>query len=93
MKIMQICQSYPPMISGAAVAFQQLAEGLVELEQHVMVVAASDRGEGYSRHTNELCVERLPSWPNPMRVGQRFIFQARQRLSTFMSRWHLGFLG
>ncbi|MCB8945891.1 MAG: glycosyltransferase [Ardenticatenaceae bacterium] len=73
MKIMQITQSYPPMISGASLIVAELAKGLAQAGHEVLVVAASERPEGYGQQDGRLRIERLPSWHNPVRVGQRFM--------------------
>jgi 1,2-diacylglycerol 3-alpha-glucosyltransferase len=73
MKILQISQSYPPMISGAALTVARLAEGLTQEGHEVLVIAASDRREGYSTQNGRLRIERLPAHHNPVRTGQRFL--------------------
>ncbi|MBK8988100.1 MAG: glycosyltransferase [Chloroflexi bacterium] len=80
MKILQICQSYPPMISGAALAAARLAEGLAQEGHEVLVIAASDRRDGYSTQNGRLRIERLPSHHNPMRVGQRILLWPNGRI-------------
>lgn len=87
MKILQICQSYPPMISGAALTAARLAEGLTQEGHEVFLIAASDRRDGYSTQNGRLRIERLPSHHNPARVGQRFLLwpygRIRQLIATF----------
>lgn len=73
MKIVLISQSYPPMISGAAIAVQHLAQGLAADGHEVLVLAASDRSQSYVETAGRLRVLRLPSVPNPVRVKQRFL--------------------
>lgn len=73
MKIVLISQSYPPMISGAAIMVQKLAQGLAADGHEVLVLAASDRGHSYVATAGRLRVLRLPSIPNPVRVKQRFL--------------------
>ena len=80
MKILQICQSYPPMISGASLAAAQLAEGLAQSSHEVVVVAASDRRNGYTQQNGRLRIERLSSRNNPARVGQRFLLWPRRQI-------------
>lgn len=69
-------QSYPPMVSGAALVMQRLAEGLAARGHAVLVGCASPTGQ--PGHTTQalgrghLQVEHLASWHNPLRVGQRF---------------------
>ncbi len=80
MRIALACQSYPPMISGAAIVAQRLAEGLAARGHSVLVLAASDRGPHYTLTAGPsptasaaLRVVRLRSRPNPFRVGQRAV--------------------
>lgn len=75
MRIAYICQSYPPMVSGAALVVWRLAEGMAARHHDVLVVAASDRGHAYTHEAEDgwLRVARLRAWPNPFRVGQRFL--------------------
>ena len=72
MRIAYVCQSYPPMVSGAAIAVQRLAHGMAERGHAVLVLAASDRGRPYAETRDGLRLVRLRSFPNPLRVGQRF---------------------
>lgn len=81
MKILQICQSYPPMISGAALTVARLAEGMAREGHDVMVIAASDRREGYGVENGRLRIERLPSRYNPARVGQRFLLWPQRQIA------------
>lgn len=73
MKIVLISQSYPPMISGAAIMVQHLAQGLAADGHEVLVLAASDSGQSYTETAERLHVLRLPSIHNPTRVNQRFL--------------------
>lgn len=84
MRILQICQSYPPMISGAALAAARLAEGLAAEGHDVLVIAASDRREGYSTQNGRLRIERLPSRPNPARVNQRFLLWPQRAINRLV---------
>lgn len=88
MKILQICQSYPPMISGASIIVARLAEGFAHKGHDVMVIAASDQKESYVTKNGRLHVERLPSWPNPARAGQRFILWPRHKLYTLIQEFN-----
>lgn len=72
MKIALLSQSYPPMVSGAAIVVKGLAEGLAQRGHQVMVLTASEREYAYSLKIPNLVVERLRSSRNPLRVGQRF---------------------
>ena len=72
MRIAYVCQSYPPMVSGASIAVQRLAHGMAERGHAVLVLAASDRGRPYVETRDGLRLVRLRSFPNPLRIGQRF---------------------
>src|SRR5574341_2394350 len=73
MRIAYLCQSYPPMVSGAALIVQRLAEGLAARGHEMLVLAASDRGPPYTEQSDCLTVARLRAYLNPMRAGQRFL--------------------
>jgi len=73
MRIAILGQSYPPMISGAALFTCHLAESLAERGHDVLVLAASDNGKPYCQQQGRLTVLRLQSYPNPQRVDQRFL--------------------
>src|SRR5512143_3698096 len=72
MKIALLAQSYPPMVSGAAIFVQTLAEGMARRGHQVLVLTASDRPSGYSESKGNLTIRRVRSLRNPFRVGQRF---------------------
>ncbi len=72
MRIAYVCQSYPPMVSGAAIAVQRLAHGMAKRGHAVLVLAASDHGRPYVETRDGLRLVRLRSFPNPLRIGQRF---------------------
>ena len=67
-------QSYPPMVSGASLFFCHLAEAMAARGHEVLVLAASDQGKCYRQHQGDLNIIRLRSYPNPERVGQRWLF-------------------
>lgn len=73
MRIATLNQSYPPMISGAALFSCHLAEALAERSHEVLVLAASDLGKAYCQRGGSLTVQRFRSYPNPQRVEQRFL--------------------
>ncbi|HJS17786.1 MAG TPA: glycosyltransferase [Anaerolineales bacterium] len=77
MRIVYLTQSYPSMISGAALVVENLANGMAASGHQVLVIAASDKGPAYSVHGGNLTLLRLKSRHNPMRVGQRFILYPR----------------
>ena len=76
MRIAYVCQSYPPMVSGASIAVQQLARGMAERGHAVLVLAASDQGRPCVEARDGLRLVRLRSFPNPLRIGQRFALLA-----------------
>ena len=73
MRIATLTQSYPPMISGAAVSAQQTAESLAARGHQVLVIAASEREYPYHVYRDNLTILRLRSIKNPLRVGQRLL--------------------
>ena len=77
MRIAYITQSYPPMISGAALVAKNLSENMATHGHKVLVITASDRSESYKSARDNLIILRLPSIHNPMRVGQRFLLYPR----------------
>jgi len=87
MRIAILCQSYPPMVSGIAMAVRRMAEGLAARGHAVLVLTASDRNDPYTVDIGGLQVVRLASLPNPARVGQRWVFWSRadvaRRLDEF----------
>ena len=80
MRIVYLTQSYPPMISGAAMFARQLAEAMAERGNQVLVITSSDNGQPYLSHNGNLTVLRLRSYHNPLRVGQRFLFYPRHAM-------------
>lgn len=73
MRIAYLTQSYPPMISGAAIVVEKLATGMAQQGHEVLVIAASDQVRPYAVQHKNLTVLRLSSVHNPMRVNQRFL--------------------
>lgn len=82
MKILHICQSYPPMISGASLAVAQLASGFAQDGHDVLVIAASDSRRGYMAGNGRLHIKRLSSWHNPARVNQRFLLWPQRQIQA-----------
>jgi len=80
MRIAYLTQSYPPMISGAALTAQQTAEAMAKRGHQVLVIAASDREHPYHTYTDNLTVVRLLSFNNPLRVGQRLMLNPRRKV-------------
>ena len=68
------------MISGAALVAQRLAEGIASRGHEVLVMAASDRQRAYAESTAGLKLVRLRSFPNPVRVDQRFLLWPRREI-------------
>lgn len=91
MRLALFGQSYPPMVSGAALVMQRLAEGLAERGHRVLAGCASATGqptvEDRPRGTGHLRVLRLASWHNPLRVGQRFAPWPRPALTQAARAW------
>lgn len=87
MRIAMLCQSYPPMISGASLFAQSLAEGMAARGHSVLVIAASDTGKAYEDQRGTLTVHRVRSSENRLRAEQRmalFPFRAvRRSLNAF----------
>lgn len=73
MRIAHLTQTYPPMISGAALAACELSERMVAAGHKVLVVTASEREKGYVTDLHNLKIMRLASRPNPARAGQRYM--------------------
>src|ERR1044071_2580955 len=77
MRIAYLTQSYPPMISGAAILVERLAKSMADRGHQVLVIAASEKPCPYHSCQGNLTVMRLRSTHNPLRVGQRFLFYPR----------------
>ena len=69
MRIAYICQSYPPMISGASLAVQRLAEGIAARDHIVLVMTASEKGEAYTEEFNNLTQFRCGRFGNSSKVA------------------------
>jgi len=87
MRIAYLTQSYPPMISGAALSAQQTAEAMAKRGHQVLVIAASDRENPYHTYKDNLIVVRLCSFNNPMRVGQRLILFPQRTILKLLNRF------
>jgi len=77
MRIAYLTQSYPPMISGAAILVERLAKSMARRGHQVLVIAESDKRYPYHSYQENLTVARLRSMHNPLRVGQRFLLYPR----------------
>jgi glycosyltransferase involved in cell wall biosynthesis len=82
MRIAYLTQSYPPMISGAALVVKNLATGMAGAGHDVLVIAASDKSRTYVVQKENLTVLRLKSVHNPTRVGQRFTPYSRRSVTN-----------
>jgi glycosyltransferase involved in cell wall biosynthesis len=81
MRIAYITQSYPPMISGAAIVVERLAQGMAERGHATMVLAASDKGQAYTEQVGHARIVRLASLPNPKRANQYFVPTAFRKIA------------
>lgn len=84
MRVALVCQSYPPMVSGIAVAVRHLAEGLATRGHDVLVLSASDRGEAYTENRNGVQLVRLSSMPTPARRRQRWSWWSRDEVERYL---------
>jgi len=82
MRIAYLTQSYPPMISGAALVVEHLATGMARSGHEVLVIAASDTSRTYTVQKGNLTILRLKSVHNPTRVGQRFTPYSRHSVTS-----------
>jgi 1,2-diacylglycerol 3-alpha-glucosyltransferase len=73
MRIAYLSQSYPPMISGAALVVQRLAQGIANAGHEVTVLCASDETRAYKSRSTNIEIVRLRSLRNPLRIEQRFV--------------------
>jgi 1,2-diacylglycerol 3-alpha-glucosyltransferase len=80
MRIAYLTQSYPPMVSGAALVVERLAKSMAERGHQVLVIAASDKNYSYRSYQENLTILRLRSIHNPLRVGQRFLVYPRFKI-------------
>jgi len=72
MRIAYLNQSYPPMISGAAIVVERLAMQMSGRGNPTLVIAASNMRYAYITEKGNLRIARLASIPNPKRAHQRF---------------------
>src|SRR6476620_2798214 len=80
MRIAYLTQSYPPMISGAALVVERLAKSMEERGHQVLVIAASNKNYPYTSYQENLTILLLKSFHNPLRVGQRFLLYPRFKI-------------
>jgi len=87
MRIAYLTQSYPPMISGAAISAQQTAESMAKRGHQILVIAASDREYPYHTYKENITVLRLRSHKNPFRVGQRLMLYPHNRVMRLLKQF------
>ena len=87
MRIAYLTQSYPPMISGAAILVERLAKAMASRGHQVLIIAASDKNYSYRSDQENLSILRLRSIHNPLRVGQRFLLYPRSQTLQALSEF------
>lgn len=87
MRIAYVCQSYPPMISGAAIFVKRLAEEMNARGHSIMVISASEKGTAEICQSREFKHVKLHSFKNPLRVGQMFTLWSRKPVRTHLSQF------
>jgi len=87
MRIAYLTQSYPPMVSGAAISAKQIAETMAQQGHKVLVLAASDREYAYNVYSENITVMRLRSVNNPLRVGQRLLPNPRCKVMMALEQF------
>jgi glycosyltransferase involved in cell wall biosynthesis len=87
MKIAVFTQSYPPMVSGAALFAQNLAQAMACRGHQVLVLASSERERPYRFEEANLTVVRLRSHHNPWRVGQRFMLWQNHQIDVVLGEF------
>ncbi|HVF26282.1 MAG TPA: glycosyltransferase [Anaerolineales bacterium] len=92
MRIAYLAQSYPPMVSGAAIVAEKLASEMAERGHQVLVLAASDKDQPYITLQENLTVLRLRSTYNPLRVGQRFLLFPRRAVLQALEEFQPDFI-
>ena len=87
MKIAVLTQSYPPMVSGAALFAQNLAQAMACRGHQVLVLTSSERERPYRVEGANLTVMRQRSHHNPWRVGQRFMLWQNHQIDVALSEF------
>ncbi|MFZ0544889.1 MAG: glycosyltransferase [Candidatus Promineifilaceae bacterium] len=87
MRIAIVCQSYPPMVSGAALLAEMLAKGLAANGHDVLVLAASDKRKAYVVQDGCLQIARLRSFHNPLRANQRSLLWPKKEIDRHLARF------
>jgi glycosyltransferase involved in cell wall biosynthesis len=92
MKIAYLTQSYPPMVSGAAIFAGKLAESMAQRGHQVLVIAASDCGVPYLIKSDKLTLLCLRSYPNLMRAGQNVALPERRSVLRALREFRPDFI-
>lgn len=87
MRIAYLTQSYPPMVSGASIAAEQLAKAMAKRGHEVLVIAASDTGNQYLVKKKNLTIVKLKSIRNPLRVNQRSLLFPKSRILQALQKF------
>ena len=87
MRIAYLCQSYPPMISGAAIVVKRLAEEMAARRHSVLVISASETCKAATHRSQWFEHVRLRSVKNPMRVGQTFVLWQGKSVDEKLSQF------
>ena len=87
MRIAIACQSYPPMVSGAALVIQRLAEGLADRGHSILILSSSDQGHRYTEYSCGVEIVRLESFRNPLRVNQNFVLWSYDQIFDELKRY------
>jgi 1,2-diacylglycerol 3-alpha-glucosyltransferase len=84
MKLAYLCQSYPPMISGAALVVERHARLMAAAGHEVVVMCASDKKSSYTSTSSGVKVFRMRSYKNPFRIQQRFVLWPKAEIATVL---------
>jgi glycosyltransferase involved in cell wall biosynthesis len=87
MRIAYLSQSYPPMVSGASLAVQMLAEGMAENGHQILVLTSSNLDKPYTQQNKSLRIYHHRSYVNPFRVGQRYTRDAYRKNLKLLSEF------
>ncbi|MGD9093136.1 MAG: glycosyltransferase, partial [Anaerolineales bacterium] len=87
MRIAYISQSYPPMVSGAAIVAKRLAENMHARGHSVLVISASEKGSVEICQSQGFKHVKLRSFKNPVRVGQTFTLWSRKPVYSHLSQF------
>lgn len=87
MRIAYICQSYPPMVSGAALFVKRLAEEMNARGHSILVISASEKGMAEICQSERFKHVKLRSLKNPLRVGQTFTLWSRNTVFDHLKQF------